>query len=62
VVAKVEFHCQKCVSASMARRMVLDVFPALRAEYRREQLLTVEQVRSLISDTGRNAAHAYCLG
>jgi hypothetical protein len=34
-----------------------DVFPALRADYRRERLLTVEQVRSLIKDTGRSAAH-----
>jgi hypothetical protein len=37
--------------------MVLDVFPALRADYRRERLLTLEQVRGLIEDTGRNAPH-----
>jgi hypothetical protein len=44
----------------MARRMVLEVFPLLAADYRRERLLTVEQVRSLIKDTGRNPAHALC--
>jgi hypothetical protein len=52
--------CQKCLSACLARRMVRYVFPALRADYRRERLLTVGQVRSLIKDTGRNAAHARC--
>jgi hypothetical protein len=49
--------CEACLSGWLARRMVLDVFPALRADYRRERLLTVEQVRALIQDVGRNAPH-----
>ena len=49
--------CEGCLSGWLARRMVLDVFPALRADYRRERLLTLEQVRGLIEDTGRNAPH-----
>jgi hypothetical protein len=37
--------------------MVHDVFPALRADYRRERPLTLDQVRNLVEDTGRDAAH-----
>jgi hypothetical protein len=40
--------------------MVLDVFPALRADYDRRRPMTVEQVRVLIQDVGRNAAHVHC--
>jgi hypothetical protein len=49
--------CEACLSALLARRMVHDVFPALRADYRRERPLTLDQVRNLVEDTGRDAAH-----
>jgi hypothetical protein len=51
---------ERVLGGWLARRMVLDVFPALRADYRRERLLTLEQVRELIENAGRNAAHAHC--
>lgn len=55
--------CQKYLSACLARRMVCDVFPALRADYDRRRPLTVEQVRTLIREAGRSAAHlSLCLG
>jgi hypothetical protein len=49
--------CQGCLSAWLARRMVCDVFPVLRADCDRQRPLTVEQVRALIQDAGRNAPH-----
>jgi hypothetical protein len=52
--------CEACLSRWLARRMVLDVFPALRADYDRRRPMTVEQVRVLIQDVGRNAAHVHC--
>lgn len=53
--------CQKCVSASMARHLVREVFPALRADYDRRRHLTQGQVRALIEEAGRLAAHAHCV-
>ena len=44
----------------MARRLVREVFPALRADYDRRRHLTEGQVRALIQEAGRRAAHARC--
>jgi hypothetical protein len=52
--------CAVCLSASLARRMVLEVLPVLHANYRRECALTLEQVQTLVRDAGRNAAHVHC--
>jgi hypothetical protein len=52
--------CEACLSGWLAQQMVHHVLPALRADYDRRRPLTVEQVRVLIQDVGRNAAHVHC--
>jgi hypothetical protein len=52
--------CEGCLSRWLARRMVLNVIPILHADYRREQLLTMEQVRALVEEAGRSAVHVRC--
>ncbi len=52
--------CEGCLSRSLARRMVIEVLPALRADYDRRRHLTEGQVRTLIQEAGRRAAHAHC--
>jgi hypothetical protein len=52
--------CEGCLSGCLARRMVIEVFPALRADYDRRRILTEEQVRALIREAGRSAAYAHC--
>ena len=52
--------CAACLSASLARRMVLEVLPVLHANYRHECALTLEQVQTLVRDAGRSAAYAHC--
>jgi hypothetical protein len=52
--------CEGCLSRWLSRRMVLDVLPALRADYDRRRHLTEGQARTLIQKAGRRAAHAHC--